>query len=127
MSRISGCLVWMAITFPCSDEHTASLQFRWLALPRLHGLFVGEVLVFLLFKGKLIKHANHRMRQEAVRRAGSSTQSFSRYPKGKPRAIAGDYAYFGRLLQERAGVESVREERRRRSGKAAGRKSPSAG
>jgi hypothetical protein len=28
--------------------------------------FVGEVLVFLLFKGKLIKHANHRMRQEAV-------------------------------------------------------------
>ena len=32
----------------------------WLAQPRLHGLFVGEVLVFLLFKGKLIKHANHR-------------------------------------------------------------------
>jgi hypothetical protein len=47
-------------------DHTASLQFRWLARPRLHGLFVGEVLVFLLFKGKLIKHANHRMRQEAV-------------------------------------------------------------
>ena len=45
---------------------TASLQFRWLAQPRLHGLFVGEILVFLLFKGKLIKHANHRMRQEAV-------------------------------------------------------------
>jgi hypothetical protein len=36
------------------------------AQPRLHGLFVGGVLVFLLFKGKLIKHANHRMRQEAV-------------------------------------------------------------
>jgi len=47
-------------------EYTASLQFRWLAQPRLHGLFEGEVLVFLLFKGKLIKHANHRMRQEAV-------------------------------------------------------------
>ena len=46
--------------------YTASLQFWWLAQPRLHGLFVGEVLVFLLFKGKLIKHANHRMRQEAV-------------------------------------------------------------
>jgi len=40
--------------------HTPSRQFRWLAQPRLHGLFVGEVLVFLLFKGKLIKHANHR-------------------------------------------------------------------
>jgi len=30
----------------------SSRQFRWLAQPRLHGLFVGEVLVFLLFKGK---------------------------------------------------------------------------
>ena len=28
--------------------------------------FVGEILVFLLFRGKLIKHANHRMRQDAV-------------------------------------------------------------
>jgi hypothetical protein len=31
---------------------TPSRQFRWLAQPHLHGLFVGEVLVFLLFKGK---------------------------------------------------------------------------
>jgi len=28
--------------------------------------FVAEVLVFLLFKGKLIKHANHRTRLGAV-------------------------------------------------------------
>ena len=54
--------VWRGFAIAC----TASLQFRWLAQPRLHGLFVGEVLVFLLFKGKLINHANHRMRQEAV-------------------------------------------------------------
>ena len=26
-------------------------QFRWLAQPHLHGPFVGEVLVFLPFKG----------------------------------------------------------------------------
>jgi len=45
---------------------TASLQFRWLAQPLPHGLFVGEILVFLLFRGKLAKHANHRMRQDAV-------------------------------------------------------------
>ena len=37
-----------------------------LAQPRPHGLFVGEVLVFLLFKENLIKHANHQTRQEAV-------------------------------------------------------------
>jgi len=37
-----------------------SRQFQWLAQPRLHGLFVGEILAFLLFKGNLIKHANHR-------------------------------------------------------------------
>ena len=53
---------------------TASLQFRWLAQPRLHGLFVGEVLVFLLFKEKLIKHANHRMRQEAVHTTGKGVE-----------------------------------------------------
>jgi len=46
--------------------HTASLQFRWLAQLRLHGLFIGEVLVFLLFKGKLIKHANYRTRLGAA-------------------------------------------------------------
>ena len=45
---------------------TASLQFRWLAQPLPHGLFVEEILVFLLFRGKLIKHANHGMRQDAV-------------------------------------------------------------
>ena len=54
------------VLFCTNVERTASLQFRWLAQPRLHGLFVGEVLVFLLFKGKLIKYANHRMRQAAV-------------------------------------------------------------
>jgi len=32
--------------------HTPSRQFRWLAQPRLQGLFVREILVFLLFKGK---------------------------------------------------------------------------
>ena len=47
---------------------TASLQFRWLAQPLPHGLFVGEILVFLLFRGKLTKHANHGMRQDAVQR-----------------------------------------------------------
>ena len=41
-------------------NRTPSRQFRWLAQPRLPGPFVGEDLVFLLFKGKLIKHANHR-------------------------------------------------------------------
>jgi len=46
--------------------YTAFLQFRWLAQPLPHGLFVGEILVFLLFRGKLAKHANHRMRQDAV-------------------------------------------------------------
>ena len=45
---------------------TAPLQFRWLAQPLPHGLFVGEILVFLLFRGKLTKHANHGMRQDAV-------------------------------------------------------------
>jgi len=45
---------------------TASLQFRWLAQPLPHGLFVGEILVFLLFRGKLTKRANHGMRQDAV-------------------------------------------------------------
>jgi len=35
-------------------------------------------LVFLLFKGKLIKHANHRMRQDAVdAEACSSNFSFT--------------------------------------------------
>ena len=29
---------------------TPSRQFRWLAQPRVHGLFVGEVLVFLLLR-----------------------------------------------------------------------------
>ena len=48
---------------PC---YTASLQFRWLAQPLPHGLFVGEILVFLLFRGKLTKRANHGMRQDAV-------------------------------------------------------------
>ena len=38
---------------------TASLQFRWLAQPLPHGLFVGEILVLLLFRGWLTKHANH--------------------------------------------------------------------
>ena len=33
-------------------KSTPSCQFRLLAQPRLHGLFVREVLVFLLFKGK---------------------------------------------------------------------------
>ena len=47
-------------------ESTASLQFRWLAQPLPHGLFVGEILVFLLFRGKLTKHANHGMHQDAV-------------------------------------------------------------
>jgi len=46
-------------------EPTASLQFRWLAQPLPHGLFVGEILVFLLFRGRLTKHANHGMRQDA--------------------------------------------------------------
>ena len=32
----------------------------------LHGLVVGEILVFLLFRGKLTKHANHGMRQDAI-------------------------------------------------------------
>jgi hypothetical protein len=45
---------------------TASLQFQWLAQPLPHSLFVGEILVFLLFKGKLTKHGNYRMRQDAV-------------------------------------------------------------
>ena len=58
---VSGCE-----RIDISISSTASLQFRWLAQPRLHGLFVGEVLVFLLFKGELTKHANHRTRQEAV-------------------------------------------------------------
>ena len=49
---------------------TASLQFRWLAQPLLHGLFVGEILVFLLFRGWLTKHA--RMRQDAVHHSGIS-------------------------------------------------------
>jgi len=48
------------------NPHTAPLQFRWLAQPLPHGLFVGEILVFSLFRGKLTKHANHRMRQDAV-------------------------------------------------------------
>ena len=43
---------------------TASLQFQWLAQPPPHDLFVGEILVFLLFRGKLTKHANHGMRQD---------------------------------------------------------------
>ena len=30
---------------------TPSRQFRWSAQPHLHGPFIGEVLVFLLFKG----------------------------------------------------------------------------
>jgi len=51
---------------------TASLQFRWLAQPLPHGLFVGEILVFLLFRGKLAKHANHRMRQDAVCTVGGN-------------------------------------------------------
>ena len=37
---------------------TVFCHLRWLARPRLRGLFVGEVLVFLLFKGKLMNHAN---------------------------------------------------------------------
>ena len=45
---------------------TASLQFRWLAQPLPHGLFVGEILVFLLFRGKLTKRANYGMRQDAA-------------------------------------------------------------
>jgi hypothetical protein len=45
---------------------TASLQFRWLAQPLPHGPFVGEILVFLLFRGRLTKHVNHGMRQDAV-------------------------------------------------------------
>ena len=46
---------------------TASCHLRWLAQPRLHGLFVGEVvLIFLLFKGKLMNHTNHRTRLGAV-------------------------------------------------------------
>ena len=49
-----------------NPEHTASFQFRWLAQPLLHGLFVREILVFLLFRGKLTKRANHGMRQDAV-------------------------------------------------------------
>jgi hypothetical protein len=32
----------------------------------VHGLFEGEVLVFLLFKGKLMKHANRQTRLGAV-------------------------------------------------------------
>jgi hypothetical protein len=47
-------------------QSTASLQFRWLAQPLPHGLFVGEILVFLMFKGWLTKHANHGMRQDVV-------------------------------------------------------------
>jgi len=49
-----------------ADHSTASLQFRWLAQSLPHGLFVGEILVFLLFRRKLTKHANHGMRQDAV-------------------------------------------------------------
>ena len=45
---------------------TASLQFRRLAQPLPHGLFVGEILVFLLFRGRSTKHANHGMLQDAV-------------------------------------------------------------
>ena len=61
----------MRLTWLCWDRAgykacRASLQFRWLVQPRPHGLFVGEVLVFLLFKEKLIKYANHRTCQEAV-------------------------------------------------------------
>jgi hypothetical protein len=37
---------------PCICATTPSCQLRWLAQPRLHGLFVGKVLVFLPFKGK---------------------------------------------------------------------------
>ena len=47
-------------------DHTASLQIPVVSAATSVRPFVGEVLVFLLFKGKLIKHANHRMRQEAV-------------------------------------------------------------
>jgi len=50
----------------------ARLYTRWLAQPSLHGLFKGEVLVFLLFKGKLMKHANHRTRLGAVQHPGAS-------------------------------------------------------
>ena len=42
---------------------------RWLAQPLPHDLSVGEILVFLLFRGKLTKHANHGMRQDAVQQS----------------------------------------------------------
>jgi len=48
------------------DSLPARLYTRWLAQPSPHGLFEGEVLVFLLFKAKLMKHANHRTRLGAV-------------------------------------------------------------
>ena len=37
--------------------------------PLPHDLSVGEILVFLLFRGKLTKHANHGMRQDAVQQS----------------------------------------------------------
>ena len=57
-----------------SPLYTASLQFRWLAQPLPHGLFVGEILVFLLFRGKLTKHASHGMRQDAVHKVGAGSK-----------------------------------------------------
>jgi hypothetical protein len=53
----SGAAPWPAPEVYC----TPSRQFRWLAQPRAHGLFVGEVLVFLLLReSKAVDHANQK-------------------------------------------------------------------
>jgi hypothetical protein len=62
-------------------------------------------LVFLLFKGKLIKHANHRMRQEAVGDAGTFD---SGVPHGPPYIVDATVlrdSYKG--LPERAAARSL--------------------
>jgi len=50
--RLDSGLLIKRLRFGVGRGHTPSCQFRLLAQPRLHGLFVGEVLVFLLFKEK---------------------------------------------------------------------------
>ena len=59
----------MALVLPFRDSRNPStytaekaLLSLLLAQLRLYNCFIGEVLVFLLFKGKLIKHANYRTR-----------------------------------------------------------------
>ena len=59
----------MALVLPFRDSCNPSayivekaLLLLLLAQLYLYNCFIGEVLVFLLFKGKLIKHANYRTR-----------------------------------------------------------------